>query len=67
MRYAAAAPEYPGVCPFCGTEVEQYEDSFAGIDQVCPLCLTDLSVPDHGSPVHPARVRPRRRWARRGV
>jgi hypothetical protein len=64
MRGSYAAVEHPGMCPFCGSEVEQYEESVTGIDRVCPVCLTDLWVPDPGPLFHPGRVSPRRYRAR---
>jgi hypothetical protein len=64
MRSFPAAAEHPGTCLLCGSAVEQYADSAPGIDHVCPVCLTDLSVPDPGPLVHPGLLRSRRGRAR---
>lgn len=63
MRSSYAAVEHPGMCPLCGSEVEQYEDSVTGIDHLCPVCLADLSVPDPGPLVQPEPGRVRSRLA----
>jgi len=59
MRIANAMVVYPGVCPSCGAEVDDYEDSVTGVDHVCPMCLIDLHVPDR-RPVGRDRARLRR-------
>ncbi|HEX3614123.1 MAG TPA: hypothetical protein VHU88_20725 [Sporichthyaceae bacterium] len=57
MRIANALVTYPGMCPSCGTEVDDYEDSVTGVDHVCPVCLIDLYVPDRRPVTGRARAR----------